>query len=84
MSVMIDLPPALEKEAQGCSLFEEMSLEQMFLDYLWRECERRRAVQNGRTANKPAKRRDLTPDPDLYCEIKCDMFADESADWESA
>ena len=84
MSVMIDLPPALEKEVQGCSLFEGTSLEQLFLDYLWKECERRRTAQNARVTATSAKRRDLTPDPELHCEIKCDLFADESADWESA
>ena len=84
MSVMIDLPPALEKEAQGCSLFEGTTLEQMFLDYLWKECERKRAAQGARAVGGSTKRRDLTPDPELHCEIKCDLFADESADWESA
>lgn len=75
MSVMIDLPPALEKEVQRCSLFEGMTIEQLFLDYLWKECERKRAAQNTRVSAMSAKRRDLTPDPELRCEIKCDLFA---------
>ena len=28
--------------------------------------------------------RTTEPDPDLYCEVKCDLFADESSDWEDA
>ena len=28
--------------------------------------------------------RTTEPDPDLYCEIKGDLFADESSDWEDA
>ncbi|MBR1587974.1 MAG: hypothetical protein IJ658_06590 [Kiritimatiellae bacterium] len=28
--------------------------------------------------------RTTEPDPELYCEIKCDLFADESSDWEDA
>lgn len=28
--------------------------------------------------------RTTDPDPDLYCEIKGDLFEDESADWEDA
>lgn len=28
--------------------------------------------------------RTTEPDPDLYCEVKGDLFADESSDWEDA
>ena len=84
MSVMIDLPPALEKEVLGCSLFEGTSLEQMFLDYLWKECERKRAAQGARAIDRSKKRRNIMPDPELRCEIKCDLFADESSEWENA
>ena len=28
--------------------------------------------------------RTTDPDPDLYCEVKGDLFEDESADWEDA
>lgn len=84
MSVTINLPPAMEKEAQGYTMLEGTTLEQMFLAYLKKEFERKRAERCLQAGAKPMKRRELTPDPDLYCEIKCDLFADESADWESA
>jgi len=28
--------------------------------------------------------RTTAPDPDLYCEVKGDLFEDESSDWEDA
>ena len=46
MSVTINLPPALEKEAQGYTLLEGKTLEQMFLDYLKKEFERSRERQS--------------------------------------
>ena len=84
MSLTINLPPAMEREARGYQMLEGTTLEQMFLDYLRKEFERKRAEQRSNVSAKTAKRRELSPDPDLYCEIKCDLFADESADWESA
>ena len=43
MSIMIDLPPALEREAREYTMLEGESLQQMFLSYLRKEFERRRA-----------------------------------------
>jgi len=31
-----------------------------------------------------APRRVMSPDPALHCEIKCDLFEDDSSLWESA
>ena len=44
MSVTINLPPAMEKKAQGYSMLEGTTLERMFLAYLERELERRQEV----------------------------------------
>ena len=84
MSITIDMPPAMEREAREYTMLEGESLQQMFLSYLRKEFERRRAQQGSKAVARQMKRRELTPDPDLYCEIKCDLFADESTDWESA
>jgi len=84
MSLTINLPPAMETEARGYRMLEGSTLEQMFLDYLKKEFERRRMTQQENVTARSVKRREVTPDPDLYCEIKCDLFADESADWENA
>jgi len=42
MSIMIDLPPAMAQEAQGYATVQGTTLEQMFLDYLAAELERKR------------------------------------------
>ena len=42
MSIMIDIPPAIAKEAQGYVALEGKSLEKMFLDFLTAELQRRR------------------------------------------
>ena len=44
MSVTINLPPAMEKKAQGYLMLEGTTLERMFLAYLERELERRQEV----------------------------------------
>lgn len=44
MSVTINLPPAIEKKAQGYSILEGTTLERMFLAYLERELEHRQEV----------------------------------------
>ena len=44
MSVTINLPPAIEKKAQGYSMLEGTTLERMFLAYLERELEHRQEV----------------------------------------
>ena len=80
MSITIDMPPAMEREAREYTMLEGESLQQMFLAYLRKEFERRRAERGSKAVVKQVKRRELAPDPDLYCEIKCDLFADESAD----
>lgn len=42
MSLTINLPPAMEKDAQSYTTLEGTTLEQMFLDYLKKEFERSR------------------------------------------
>ena len=44
MSLTINLPPAMEREARGYQMLEGTTLEQMFLDYLRKEFERKRAA----------------------------------------
>ena len=44
MVVTINLPPAIEKKAQGYSILEGTTLERMFLAYLERELEHRQEV----------------------------------------
>lgn len=44
MRVTINLPPAMEKKAQGYSMLEGTTLERMFLAYLERELEHREEV----------------------------------------
>ena len=83
-SITIDMPPAMEREAREYTMLEGKTLQQMFLAYLRKELERKRLERSSRFFAKSMKRRELTPDPELHCEIKCDLFADESADWESA
>lgn len=45
MSITINLPPALEKEAQIYMQLEGKTLEEMFLIYLQREFQRRREAE---------------------------------------
>ena len=45
MSVTVNLPPAIEKEVQGYTMFEGRTLEQLFLDLLKKEFERKRAYR---------------------------------------
>lgn len=42
MSITIDMPPAMEREAREYTMLEGDSLQQMFLSYLRKELERRR------------------------------------------
>ena len=42
MSIMIDLPPTMAKEAQEYATVQGTTLERMFLDYLKSELQRRR------------------------------------------
>ena len=44
MSITIDLPPAIEKEACDYMTVQGTTLERMFLDYLATELKRRREV----------------------------------------
>ena len=82
MSLTINLPPAMEKEAQGYTLLEGTTLEQMSIDYLKKEFERRRAMQRKTEKVRPVKFRDLTPDPRLRGVIKDeDLFSDDSDLW---
>ena len=46
MSIMIDLPPAMAKEAQEYVTVRGTTLERMFLDYLKAELKRRREVES--------------------------------------
>ena len=42
MSITIEMPPAMEREAREYTMLEGDSLQQMFLSYLRKELERRR------------------------------------------
>ena len=44
MSITIDMPPAMEREARKYTMLEGKSLQELFLDYLKREFERSRAA----------------------------------------
>ena len=44
MSITIDMPPAMEREAREYAMLEGESLQQMFLSYLRKEFERRRRM----------------------------------------
>ena len=44
MSITIDMPPAMEREAREYTMLEGKSLQEMFLDYLRKEFERSRAA----------------------------------------
>ena len=46
MSIMIDLPPAMAKEAQEYVTVRGTTLERMFLDHLKAELKRRREVES--------------------------------------
>lgn len=46
MSIMIDLPPSMANEAQGYAVLEGTTLEEMFLDSLARELERKRELKS--------------------------------------
>ena len=50
MSIIIDLPPAMEQEAREYATVRGTTLEQMLLDYLEAEMERRR--KEGETATR--------------------------------
>ena len=45
MCVMINMPPALEREAQEYATVQGATLERIFLNYLKRELARRRAAE---------------------------------------
>ena len=44
MSITIDMPPAMEREAREYTMLEGKSLQEMFLDYLRKEFERSRTA----------------------------------------
>lgn len=46
MSIMVELPPAMEQEARGYATVQGTSLEQVFLICLKKELERSRAVNS--------------------------------------
>jgi len=82
MSLTINLPPAMETEARGYRMLEGTTLEQMFLDCLEKEFERRRAEQQSRAKGKPAKIRNLELDPRLRGSIDdADLFSDDAGLW---
>ena len=63
MSIMIDLPPAMAKEAQEYVTVRGTTLERMFLDYLKSELKRRREVDSAMSefdalVEKTSSRRD--------------------------
>ena len=44
MSITIDMPPAMEREAREYTMLEGKSLQEIFLDYLRKEFERSRTA----------------------------------------
>jgi len=70
-----DMPAVLE-QINGMSVSEKMRI----MTYLMRSIEQ--AVAQMESAE--AAHRVLTPDPALHCEIKCDLFEDDSSQWENA
>ena len=57
------------------SQIEKLSLEDQLKLMHWIE----KAIKNGRQ-----KYRSTDPDPELSGKINCNLFADESSDWEAA
>jgi len=68
--------PAVLEKINGMSLSEKMRI----MEYLMQSIEQ--AVVRMEKAELP--HRVLTPDPALRCEIRCDLFEDESSQWENA
>ena len=63
MSIMIDLPPAMAREAQEYVAVRGTTLERMFLDYLKAELKRRRELNSAMSefdalVEKTSSRRD--------------------------
>ena len=63
MSIMIDLPPAMAREAQEYVTVRGTTLERMFLDYLKAELQRRRELDSAMSefdalVEKTSSRRD--------------------------
>jgi len=63
MSIMIDLPPAMAREAQEYVTVRGTTLERMFLDYLKAELQRRRELDSAMSefdalVEKTSNRRD--------------------------
>ena len=82
MSVTVNLPPAMESEAREYKMLEGMTLEQMFLDLLKREFERKRALHRSDADEKPIKIRNIKYDPRLQGSISDeDLFSDDSELW---
>ena len=77
MSIMIDLPPAMAKEAQEYVTVRGTTLERMFLDYLKAELKRRRELDSAMSefdalVEKTSGRRDvpyLFNRADAYAEV---------------
>ena len=77
MSIMIDLPPAMAKEAQEYVTVRVTTLEQLFLDYLKEELKRRREVESAMSefdalVEKASNRRDspyVFNRADAYAEV---------------
>ena len=77
MSIMIDLPPAMAKEAQEYVTVRGTTLERMFLDYLKAELKRRREVESAMSefdalVEKTSNRRDspyVFNRADAYAEV---------------
>ena len=64
MSIMIDLPPAMAKEAQEYVTVRGTTLERLFLDYLKAELKRRRELDSAMSefdalVEKTSSRRDV-------------------------
>ena len=48
MSITIDMPPAMEREAREYTMLEGKSLQELFLDYLRKEFERNRTAASSK------------------------------------
>ena len=77
MSILIDLPPAMAKEAQEYVTVRGTTLERLFLDYLKEELKRRREVESAMSefdalVEKTSNRRDspyVFNRADAYAEV---------------
>jgi len=68
--------PAVLEQINRMSISEKMRI----MTYIMQSIEQTVA----RVDRVEGSHRVLTPDPALHCEIKCDLFEDDSSQWENA